>query len=61
MCGEVRPVIEDESATRRLDHGTQRVGGAADLVIADIFQAKLKGGDIAAGQRFLQRAQKIHR
>ena len=59
--GEVGPVIEDEGGARRLHDGAQQIGGAADFVIADMFQAQLKRRDIAALQRALQDFGEIQR
>jgi len=48
-------------AVTRQAIGAQSVDRAADLVIADMLEAKLEGCDIATVQRFLKRDQKIRR
>ena len=57
--GEVGPVIEDKRGARALHDGPQDVGGAADLVVAGLFQAQLERGDVAAQKRLLQHAREI--
>src|SRR6185312_7362105 len=59
--GKVGPVVQDEGSAGRLYHGAQRIHRAADFLIADVLQAQLERGDIAAFQRFLEGPQKIRR
>ena len=49
--GQVGPVVEDEGGAMRLHDGAQAIDGAADLVVADMLQAQLERGDVAAVQR----------
>jgi hypothetical protein len=49
--GEIGPVVQDEGRAVRLDDGTQKIGGAADRIVFDVFESKLKARDITASQR----------
>ena len=48
FCGQVGTVVQDEGGVMGLHRRAQRVGGAADFIVADILQAQLEAGDIAA-------------
>ena len=54
--GEIGPVVEDEGDAGRLRDGHQGFDGAADFVVADVFQAQLQRRDIAALERAFQHA-----
>jgi len=49
--GEVRTVIQDEGNASILRNPEKRGTRLQDLVIADVLQAQLQAGDIAAAKR----------
>ena len=56
--GKIWPVVQDEGRAMGLHHRAQDVHRAADLVIADMLEAELERGHIAALERFLQKGLK---